>query len=112
MPSRQGECCQPLRSGKSPRRNASVALRKDYELRVCAVIPLMGETAASPWVNKEVAYWLEHKSAATLLIAVTDGELVWDNGVVDRSFSWASLTPLRPRLSPTLRGRKPMLLAS
>ena len=32
------------------------------------------EAAASPWVNKEVAYWLEHKGADTLLIAVTDGD--------------------------------------
>jgi hypothetical protein len=31
------------------------------------------DAAASPWVGKEVAYWLEHKSADTLLIAVTDG---------------------------------------
>src|SRR5258707_7071079 len=32
------------------------------------------EAAASPWVSKEVAYWLEHKSADTLFVAVTDGE--------------------------------------
>src|SRR5437764_301817 len=30
------------------------------------------EAAASPWVNKEIAYWLDHKSADTLLIAVSD----------------------------------------
>jgi WD40 repeat protein len=36
------------------------------------------EAAASPWVNKELAYWLEHKGVDTLLIALTDGELVWD----------------------------------
>jgi tetratricopeptide (TPR) repeat protein len=36
------------------------------------------EAAASPWVNKELAYWLERKGADTLFIAVTDGELVWD----------------------------------
>jgi MTH538 TIR-like domain (DUF1863) len=36
------------------------------------------EAAASPWVNKELAYWLEHKGVDTLLIAVTDGELIWD----------------------------------
>src|SRR6266516_8150237 len=29
------------------------------------------ESATSPWVNKEVAYWLEHKSAITLLIVLT-----------------------------------------
>ena len=44
------------------------------------------EAAASPWVSKEVAYWLEHKSVDTLLIAVTDGELAWDDAVGD--FDW------------------------
>jgi hypothetical protein len=33
------------------------------------------EAAASPWVNKEVSWWLDHKRAETLLIALTDGEL-------------------------------------
>src|SRR5690242_13125780 len=37
------------------------------------------EAAASKWVDKEVAWWLEHKSADTLLIALTDGELSWDS---------------------------------
>jgi hypothetical protein len=36
------------------------------------------EAAASPWVNKEVAFWLEHKGPGTLLIALTDGTLAWD----------------------------------
>jgi hypothetical protein len=41
------------------------------------------EAAASPWVNKEVQWWLDHKSADTLLIAATDGELSWDNTTGD-----------------------------
>ena len=41
------------------------------------------EAAASPWVGKAVTYWLEHKSADTLLIAVTDGALAWDNALGD-----------------------------
>src|SRR5258707_654102 len=36
------------------------------------------DAAASPWVNKEVAHWLAHKHAETLFIAVTEGELAWD----------------------------------
>lgn len=35
------------------------------------------EAAASPWVGKEVEYWLAHKSADTLFIGVTDGTLAW-----------------------------------
>src|SRR5580765_7802826 len=36
------------------------------------------EAAASQWVGKEIAYWLEHKSIETLLVALTDGALAWD----------------------------------
>jgi hypothetical protein len=54
------------------------------------------EAAASPWVNKEVAYWVEHKSADTLLIAVTDGALFWDGERND--FAWREGTPLPPAL--------------
>ena len=55
------------------------------------------EAAASPWVNKEVAYWLDHKGADTLLIALTDGELAWDNAVGD--FVWREGMPLPPVLT-------------
>jgi hypothetical protein len=55
------------------------------------------EAAASPWVNKEVAYWLDHKSADTLLIAVTDGVLAWDNSLGD--FAWRERMPLPPVLT-------------
>ena len=36
-------------------------------------------SAASVWVNKEVEYWLEHKSIDNVLIALTDGEMKWDD---------------------------------
>ena len=50
------------------------------------------EAAASPWVNKEISYWLDHQSADTLLIALTDGELAWDNSLGD--FVWREGMPL------------------
>jgi hypothetical protein len=55
------------------------------------------EAAVSKWVNKEVAYWLEHNSVETLLIAVTDGALAWDNATND--FTWGERTPLPPALT-------------
>ena len=55
------------------------------------------EAAASPWVNKEVAHWLDHKSADTLLIAVTDSTLVWGNATGD--FTWRESMPLPPVLT-------------
>src|SRR5436305_7500979 len=54
------------------------------------------EAAASQWVNKEIAYWLDAKSADTLLIAVTDGSLTWDDAAND--FVWHEMTPLPPAL--------------
>ena len=58
------------------------------------------EAAASPWVTKEVEYWLQYKNAETLLIAVTDGRPVWDNAA--RDFDWSAATPLPPVLAGRL----------
>src|SRR5436189_4805462 len=32
----------------------------------------------SKWVNKEVEYWLQHKSIDTILFALTGGSMHWD----------------------------------
>jgi hypothetical protein len=44
------------------------------------------ESAASPWVNREVGFWLESCSPDTLLIALTHGQMVWDG--VAGGFNW------------------------
>ncbi|MFT3705255.1 MAG: TIR domain-containing protein [Agriterribacter sp.] len=33
----------------------------------------------SLWVNKEVEYWLQHKTVDTILIVLTEGNMDWDN---------------------------------
>ena len=48
--------------------------------------------AASRWCGLEVAYWLEHNSVDTILIAVTEGDLRWDSDAGD--FVWDHATPL------------------
>jgi WD40 repeat protein len=50
---------------------------------------LMASPAAaeSRWVRKEVRWWLTHRSADTILIAWTDGTLVWDDS--QTSFDWS-----------------------
>jgi hypothetical protein len=50
------------------------------------------EAAASHWVGQEIAYWLDHNSSDTVLIALTDGELDWDAEAGD--FRWSKATPL------------------
>lgn len=37
------------------------------------------ESEKSKWVNKEVEYWVEHKSIDNLVIALTEGEIKWDD---------------------------------
>lgn len=58
------------------------------------------ESANSAWVDREVRWWLEHAAdpARHLLIAVTAGELTWD----ERKADFAPSAP--PVLPPALRG--------
>src|SRR5262245_11762526 len=59
------------------------------------------QAAASKWVNREVAHWLDHNGIDTLLLAVTDGALTWDETIGD--FAWREAMPL----PPVLAGRFP-----
>lgn len=53
--------------------------------------------AQSAWVPKETAHWLKNRSPDTLLIVLTDGELVWDSTAGD--FDWAKTTALPSNLT-------------
>jgi hypothetical protein len=53
------------------------------------------ESEQSKWVNREVEYWLAHKSIDNILIALTDGHMEWDdktNGFLDAAHN--SLPPV------------------
>lgn len=56
-------------------------------------------TAASPWVNQEVDWWLHHRTINTLLIVVTAGRIAFDRASAD--FDWNDTDCL----PPALRGR-------
>jgi hypothetical protein len=58
------------------------------------------EAAASPWVTREVDWWLKHKSANDILIALTGGEIGLDRatGEIDWSRTTALPETLRPQL--------------
>ena len=45
------------------------------------------EAAASRWVQREVGWWLEHRTPQTLLIVLTGGEVDWDDAAGD--FDWS-----------------------
>ena len=48
--------------------------------------------AASPWVDNEVSYWREHNPMDSFLIALTEGEIAWENAAGD--FDWEQTTAL------------------
>jgi WD40 repeat protein len=50
------------------------------------------QAAGSEWVEKEVEYWCHHKAAPQTLIALTAGEIVWDEAA--RDFDWTETTAL------------------
>jgi hypothetical protein len=50
------------------------------------------EAAASQWVAREIDWWLTHRSAQTLLIVLTGGDLSWDKTTGD--FDWHRTTCL------------------
>lgn len=36
------------------------------------------QAACSMWIDKEITYWLKHKGIDSLILVLTDGQLVWD----------------------------------
>jgi WD40 repeat protein len=54
------------------------------------------EAVASDWVNREVAWWLEHKPAQRIVIVLTSGVLRWDPDACD--FDWNQSTAAPPAL--------------
>ncbi|MEJ2389193.1 MAG: TIR domain-containing protein [Chromatiaceae bacterium] len=57
------------------------------------------EAVASRWVVKEVDWWCRNRSVAHLLIALTSGEIVWDQSA--GGFDWEQTTALPQRLRGT-----------
>ena len=55
------------------------------------------EAAASEWVQREVACWLDRRSADHLLIALTRGEIRWNDAAHD--FDWNGTDALPRQLS-------------
>ena len=50
------------------------------------------EAARSKWVRREVKFWREKRSHETIILVLTDGEMLWDEHVGD--FDWASTISL------------------
>ena len=55
------------------------------------------EAANSHWVKKELEYWLVAKQTQNIQIVLTNGDLVWDNGI--NNFDFHQSTSIPPILS-------------
>ena len=53
--------------------------------------------AQSKWVSREVSYWLANRGHEQLLIALTDGDIVWNDAAGD--FDWDSTSAISGDLS-------------
>jgi hypothetical protein len=51
------------------------------------------DAARSPWVNREVTWWLKNKSPQRLLVVITDGAFAWDDGAGHGDEATAALPP-------------------
>jgi hypothetical protein len=70
-----------------------IALRKsEYFLLLASPA-----AAASPWVGKEIDWWLENRSSKTLLIVLTEGTMRWNEASGD--FDWQHTSAVSKRLA-------------
>lgn len=60
------------------------------------------ESAQSPWVGHELRHWIERQGERSLLIALTAGEIHWDDKAND--FDWERTTALPRALQGLLSG--------
>ncbi|MGD8939997.1 MAG: beta-propeller fold lactonase family protein [Gammaproteobacteria bacterium] len=58
------------------------------------------EAARSPWVEREVMWWLSNRAADSMLILLTDGKLVWNKETKD--YDWQQTNALGPYLESQL----------
>jgi WD40 repeat protein len=55
------------------------------------------EAASSQWIDREIAYWREHKDPSRILPVVTSGAWQWSNAAHD--FDWATSTAVPAALA-------------
>lgn len=54
------------------------SIRQALDASAYLVVLASPESAASPWVKREIDYWLEHRGQSGLVIVLTRGTLLWD----------------------------------
>ena len=80
--------------------SASAALWPEIERQLARsdwlILMASPQAAGSPWVARELQWWLDHRPVDRLLIVISGGELAWERHAGD--FDWARTTCLPPVL--------------
>ncbi len=84
-------------SSLAPESGLWTSIERQLQKSSWLVLLASPEAARSPWVDREVEWWLEHRSVDRLLIVHTAGDLDWDDAAND--FGATAAVP------PALRGR-------
>ncbi|MDI3404097.1 toll/interleukin-1 receptor domain-containing protein [Streptomyces cavernicola] len=59
------------------------------------VVMASPDSKESTWVDREIEWWLKHKSVDTILLVVSDGQLVWDEQRGDWNAELSTALPAR-----------------
>jgi hypothetical protein len=69
------------------------SIEKALDASAWLVLMASPKAARSPWVNREVKWWLAHKSSQRLLVVLTDGEFAWADEAGGGAGASAALPP-------------------
>jgi len=86
-------------SSLSPEAGLWTALERGLERSTWFILIASPESARSRWVDRELSWWLEHRSIDRILMVVTGDEVTWDEEAKDFDAQRCDWVP------PALRGR-------
>ncbi len=78
------------------------SIRSSLERSAYLVYLASPAAAQSPWVGREIAYWLAHRQREKLIIVITDGDIAWDEAA--RDFDWSRTNCLPRALASAFEG--------
>lgn len=71
------------------------AIEQALETSSWFVLMASPSSAKSPWVKREIHWWLAHRNADRILLALTDGEIRWTG----QDFDWDQTNAIPRELS-------------
>lgn len=78
-------------------------IEKALASSVWLIVMASPESARSPWVEREIAWWLAHRDVQRILLVLTSGQLEW-NGQISR---WDEVSDAAPPILRAAMSREP-----